>query len=224
MRPTAPPRSRPRRQPRPTARLRLERLEDRTAPAVVNWTLGANGDFADPNNWTVAGASPPQHSVPGPADDAVIPASFAVTSSANQTVNSLLATNFSILAGTFTVNAQATASALNGLVLFSGAALSVASGNQTVFVTSSTISGALTVGSGSALAFVGGTNRLGTGTTVSGAGQVLVTGGALVVNAPVSVANFNLFAGTLGGTGALTLTGTSTWSGGTMGDAGTTTV
>jgi len=71
---------------------------------------------------------------------------------------------------------------------------------------------------------------------------VRLTGGSLLVNAPVAVANlvqsaatllinapvtfdnFTLSGGTLGGTGVLTLTGASTWSGGGMQDAGTTTV
>ena len=44
------------RRPRsPLVRLCLEALEGRAVPATVNWTLGANGDFADATAWTVAG-------------------------------------------------------------------------------------------------------------------------------------------------------------------------
>src|SRR6516164_5820546 len=81
--------------------LTLVALEGRDVPATVNWTLGANGDFANPAAWTDS-ASGTNH-VPGPNDDAVIPTTFVVTSSANQTVNSLSATGFQILNGVFTI-------------------------------------------------------------------------------------------------------------------------
>src|SRR5262245_55943942 len=83
-------------------RLGLMNLEDRTLPAVINWTLGAGGDFSNVSAWTVANTNPAQHRVPGPSDDAVIPAQYTVTSSLNQTVNSLSATNLRIFSGTFT--------------------------------------------------------------------------------------------------------------------------
>jgi hypothetical protein len=68
-------------------RLRLETLEGRLAPAVVNWTLGADGDFANPLAWT--DQSNGTHHVPGAADDAAIVADVTVTSSINQSLNSL---------------------------------------------------------------------------------------------------------------------------------------
>jgi len=82
--------------------LRLELLEGRAVPAVVNWTLGANGDFANPLAWT--DASNGSHHVPGAADDAAIPAPFAVTSAADQVVHGLTAGGFEVLGGTFTIN------------------------------------------------------------------------------------------------------------------------
>src|SRR5438552_1764835 len=85
------------------ARLRLERLEDRAVPAVVNWTRPGDGEYDNPNNWTVVGTNPADHRVPGSADDAVIPAQYSVTSSHNATVRSLSATNFQVLDGTFTI-------------------------------------------------------------------------------------------------------------------------
>ena len=86
---------------RHAVRRRLDTLEVRTVPAVVNWTLAADGDFANAAAWT--DASNGSHHVPGPADDAVIPSQFGVTSSANQSVNRLTATNFRVAAGTFAV-------------------------------------------------------------------------------------------------------------------------
>src|SRR5262249_25613432 len=70
---------------------------------------------------------------------------------------------------------------------------------------------------------VTGAYYLEAGTTVAGPGQVGVTG-ALIVNAPVSVANFNLAGGSVRGTGALTWTGSAAWSGGEMLGTGTTPV
>lgn len=72
------------RRPAPTVRrrLRLESLEDRLTPALHVWTGGPNGDgtqWLDPGNWLVAGSIPPVHAVPGPNDDAGIPAGGAVT-------------------------------------------------------------------------------------------------------------------------------------------------
>src|SRR5262249_61190669 len=94
--PASPPRRRSGLPFRPTARLRLERLEGRAVPAAVNWTLGADGNFANASAWTVAGTSPPQPSGPGPAAAAGIPRNFSVTPWANQTRNNPPATNLQI--------------------------------------------------------------------------------------------------------------------------------
>ena len=51
----------------------------------IFWTQGVSGDFATASNWTPA-------AVPGPADDAIIiglPETYTVTSSINETVDSL---------------------------------------------------------------------------------------------------------------------------------------
>jgi hypothetical protein len=66
----------------------------------IFWTLGANGDFATASNWTPA-------TVPGPADDAIIiglPANYTVTSSADETIDTLIIANAALLVsgGTFT--------------------------------------------------------------------------------------------------------------------------
>ena len=56
---------------------------------LIVWRLGASGDFATASNWAPA-------AVPGSADEAVIiglPASYTVTSSVNETVDSLAILN-----------------------------------------------------------------------------------------------------------------------------------
>jgi hypothetical protein len=115
------------------ARPRLERLEDRAVPAVVNWTLGANGDFADPNDWTVAGTT--THRVPTAGDDVVIPGQFSVTSSVNESVNSLSANNLQVIAGRFTVTQTFTQTA-GTLTVAAGATL-----QANVQVTGGTLAG-----------------------------------------------------------------------------------
>src|SRR5439155_19626060 len=100
---------------------RLEVLEGRAVPAVVNWTLGANGDFANPLAWT--DASDGSHHIPGPADDAAIPGAFTVKSSADETVHTITAPELQLLAGTFTVNA---ALANAGTIRIDGGTLAVA--------------------------------------------------------------------------------------------------
>jgi hypothetical protein len=53
----------------------LEHLEDRLAPAIIDWTGGVNGtgtQWLDASNWVVRGSMPPAHQVPGANDDAII--------------------------------------------------------------------------------------------------------------------------------------------------------
>src|SRR5262245_59460934 len=49
---------------RPACRPRVERLEDRCVPALVNW-VGGSGDWGDAANWSTGAR-------PGPTDDVVI--------------------------------------------------------------------------------------------------------------------------------------------------------
>src|SRR5258708_1233698 len=74
-------------------RPRLELLEDRLAPAVINW-IGGSGDFNDASNWN-GGA------VPGPNDDAVInvPGITVTYSSGSDTVKSLTCNDAFVLSG-----------------------------------------------------------------------------------------------------------------------------
>ena len=81
---------------------------------------------------------------------------------------------------------------------------------------------------GGVLLFAAGTFDLNAGTTLSGPGTVRInTSGTVNVNAAISVpaaTTLAFVAGTLGGTGTLTVAGTLNWSGGTMTGAGITTV
>src|SRR5262245_18697338 len=61
---------------RPQRVLELETLEDRLAPANINWTLGKNGSFENPQAWTVVGSG--AHVVPGPNDTVNIPGGIVV--------------------------------------------------------------------------------------------------------------------------------------------------
>jgi hypothetical protein len=128
--------------PRRTATLRLHALEGREVPAVVNWTLGASGDFANAAAWTDAGNG--SHHVPGPTDDAVIPSAFSVSSSANQAVNSLSARDFSVLGGTF-ASTQPIARSSGTLTVAAGAALQAAvQANGGTLTGSGTVTGPVT--------------------------------------------------------------------------------
>jgi hypothetical protein len=106
----------------------------------------------------------------------------------------------------------------------------------------STISSALDIASGATLDFSAGTHALsgvsagtGTGTLdISGgtvaasgangfAGQLAISAGTLNLNGTMNAASYTQSGGTLGGTGALAISGAAIWSGGTMSGAGSTT-
>jgi len=81
-------------------RLSLEQLEDRAAPAVVNWT-GAAGDFnrETPGNWDSG-------TVPGSADDVVTNASGITVphaSNASESIDSLTSANLNWQNGELTL-------------------------------------------------------------------------------------------------------------------------
>jgi hypothetical protein len=78
-------------------RPQLEVFEDRCVPTVVNWTLNGDGDFNNPNNWTDAANQ--SHHVPGPGDRANIPGNLTVTSTQDNSVDSVSAGAFRIMGG-----------------------------------------------------------------------------------------------------------------------------
>jgi hypothetical protein len=186
---------------RKAAILRLVELEGRDVPAIVNWTLGANGDFANAAAWT--DASNGGHHVPGPTDDAVIPSTFVVTSSANQTVNSLNATGFQILAGNFTIGGANNASTLAELTVASAAtlALTAPTGLGTINITAgfddvhaAHIAGALTAGPTGTIRLQRGWIYLDPGVGLLGSGQYLMNGDS--TGSPEVILNSNVMAPT----------------------------
>src|SRR5438552_3443211 len=61
---------------RPARRLGLERLEDRTAPALITWDGGPAGngtDWLDPANWNYRDPQGQDHdALPGPGDNVTV--------------------------------------------------------------------------------------------------------------------------------------------------------
>jgi uncharacterized repeat protein (TIGR01451 family) len=153
--------------------------------------------------------------------------------------------NMAAGAGTFTFTAVAfsgtgTANLNSGtLSLLGGGAYSgpinVANGatlslgvNQGGSPNFSALSPSSVTGAGSVL-FTGGPSTVAgaynvTGTTTVGASPADTNAVANFNSASATTANLNLNAGALGGTGNLTVSGTMTWAGGTLSNAGTTTI
>ena len=77
-------------------------------------------------------------------------------------------------------------------------------------------SGTLEIASGAVVEITNNTFTLDTGTVVEGLGTLTIDHGTLAVDAAVSAPNVDLEAGMLSGTGALMVTGSLDWSGGTM--------
>jgi uncharacterized repeat protein (TIGR01451 family) len=73
------------------------------------------------------------------------------------------------------------------------------------------------------LEFSGGGMFLNTGTTLTGSGWLVVSGGVLVIQVPVTIPNLELKGGAIGGSGALLVNG-GKWSAGDMDSGATTTI
>lgn len=195
--------------PRRSYRPLLEPLEQRCVPAVVTWTHTDNGDFADGSKWTVNGSSPAVHRVPSPSDDAVIPAEFVVTSSVNQTVNSIRGSGLRILGGTFTVNNVNQDSILSNLVVGTGTTFRTR--GQRTSVIGSEIAGTMDVESNALFHFLRDVNELNPGALLTGPGQYLMDGDVfggptVVLNTDITApARFVLTWGIVEGAGKLTI-------------------
>lgn len=83
-------------------------------------------------------------------------------------------------------------------------------------------SGSFTYAANTTLSIAAGTYQLDDGASFAGAGKLDIAAGVVIVNGNVPVSNLNLMGGAVGGLGTLVLTGSGTWSGGEMGEAGTT--
>src|SRR5262249_31004039 len=129
---------------------RLEALESRLAPAVIQWTSLHNGSFENADAWTVQGSG--AHAVPGPDDTVVIPDGLIVNSNANHKVMKLTsAGDLRVKDGTFAVlNTGNRTSFLGELTVAPGARFKVA--NNTVSLTSgASLSGEIDVEPGAVL-------------------------------------------------------------------------
>jgi RHS repeat-associated protein len=118
---------------RPAAGLRLEILEARVTPAMINWTGPAVGNWDVPGNWS-------GNAVPGAGDDAVISTAATVTiqSGDNLTVNSLTtasAATLSVTGGTLTIDGNST---LAGALTMTGGTLTANGSGVTVSETGTT--------------------------------------------------------------------------------------
>src|SRR5207244_856667 len=146
-------------------------------------------------------------------------------------------------AGTFKKSAGAGTTNIGFGVFNNTGLVQVQSGTLRLDAGGGTHTGSFSVAAGATLEFAGTTHSLNAGSAVTGAGTVAYTGGtATIVGAGyalagttrvsgLGIANFNstastggldLSAGTLGGSGELTVTGLATWTGGTMSGAGET--
>ena len=167
------------RAPQRRTRLRLEALEDRLAPATLNW-IGGSGDWNTAANWL--DATTQTNHVPVAGDDAVINVAPSITvthSTGTHTVQSLTTSNpFTLSGGTLSIGATVqvnNAFTLDGGTL-SGGTVNFAGGQTLSIVSFNTIN----------------TNRL-TGVTVNGDltlstnfARVIIEGGTTFANAHLS--------------------------------------
>jgi autotransporter-associated beta strand protein len=87
------------------------------------------------------------------------------------------------------------------------------------FTGTNTQSGPITVGTGANVSFAGGTSTWTAGAGATGAGNILLTSGSVLFNSTNTlVTPVTLSGATVDGTGAMTISGLLTWSGGNLGD------
>jgi hypothetical protein len=170
----------------------LEVLEDRFAPAIIDWTAGTGDHFNVAADWTVRGSNPPVHRVPGPADDASINLSNdVITFTESHEVNSLTASvarfQMSGNGTTLTLDNLLKNSSLDHLILGPNTALQALSG-ITSLTDDSLIAGTLSASRGATLAFTGGTSLMNVDSPLTGLGTYSVAGGTLSISSGVTVA------------------------------------
>src|SRR5262249_43070889 len=111
---------------RHTYRPTCEALENRLAPATVQWSASADGFYDDPNNWTVAGSS--THRVPTTGDIAVASVSPSITITVRdaRVVDSVnINDHLSIVSGGSLGISVGTNNSISQLALSSGGSISV---------------------------------------------------------------------------------------------------
>jgi hypothetical protein len=160
-------------------------LENRLAPATVQWTSNASGFYDDPNNWTVSGT----HRVPTTGDVAVASVSPSITITVRdaRVVDSVnISDQLSIVSGGSLGISVGTSNSISQLSLQSGGSISV-SGVGTVLTTGdgSSYAGTVNVGTGADLTFGGTPGAVGhsinPGAALTGAGQFQVVGLSIVI-------------------------------------------
>ena len=87
-----------------------------------------------------------------------------------------------------------------------------------------THSGAFSVLAGAAIEFTSGGHTINDGAAVTGPGLVRMNGGSISVNGAFTTSNVELSSGSVSGNGTLSVTGSLSWTGGTMTGAGATVV
>ncbi len=123
--------------------------------------------------------------------------------------------SFHILSGTSTVQLGVYSMRFNNNGL-----LDVQSGS--VNLQSGSSSGQFNLASGTTLAFTGPTNIINSGATFTGTGSFEVNGSTFLVDGDITIPNLTLESvSTIDGPGQLTISGNSTWNGGTIQGTGT---
>jgi uncharacterized repeat protein (TIGR01451 family) len=191
---------------------------DTTASALIYDTrplaINLGGNF----NWT-SGANPLIFQ-----NGAAVSDSGAFNVSTNGTLGNNTAGSFSV-AGTFAHNAAGTLIVGLPMSAASGGTITSSGGGILALTNGSTHSGTFDAQSSSFLDFAGGTHTMNPGSAFSaGTGIYKLAAGTLNLLTNVSAANFSLFGGALAGNGNLDTTSNLSWSGGSMGGTGTTTV
>ncbi len=207
----------------------FESLEQRCLLATFNWVSGSGGDWSTAANWLNSDGMP---GVPGPDDDAVVSvAGITVTTSGPISVNSLTLASGSTLdvtSGSFSVaNSDAARTQVGTLDLASGTTFQVQAGTAAL-TSGGSIAGDLSVASGATLQFSGDLTAatplvLAPGAVLSGAGQFQVDAEFmyLEIDTDVSLASLSLSAGTIQGSGGVTVTNAFDWTGGDFSGSGT---
>ncbi len=188
----------------------LEALEKRWLPSSVSWTFQGDGDFNIAANWTVDGSSPPEHRVPGPGDHANIPGNWTVTSTQDNTVDSVGAGAFRITGGTFTVANLVGGTSIGNLIL-TGGSFVTASNESDIF--GGTIDATLSTAADATFRFHRGTTALNPSAVLTGEGNYIMNGDVfggpeVTLNGTVAAPpHFELSNGLLDGTGTFNVGG-----------------
>jgi hypothetical protein len=128
------------------------------------------------------------------------------------------------VSGTLTVGAGSTLAVSGLYIQNSSGTLTVQSQAAVNLSGGGSISGSLGIAADATLNLTGGSFTLAGGTSFTDTGLLQLSGAAVSIPGTLSVPNLELDSGTLAGAGALTVTTALTWTGGTQGGTGSTTL